>query len=190
MKPIMINKRIHTHFWDGLNIIRAGILGANDGIISVSGIVLGAAGAQMDSSTLFFSGVAGMIAGACSMAGGEYISVSTQRDIQRQKIQSESKETNVLIKSTDVLNPIHAALSSFFSFFLGSIIPLMAITFSSEKWRIINTIIAMIIALFLNGKISSLNSAISTKKVIIRNITVGVLTALLTFIIGIFFNVQ
>jgi len=66
----------HTLLADRLNIIRAGILGANDGIISVSGIVLGAMGASFSSSYLLVSGVAGMLAGACSMAGGEYISVS------------------------------------------------------------------------------------------------------------------
>ncbi|WP_334332424.1 VIT1/CCC1 transporter family protein [Companilactobacillus sp. HBUAS59544] len=191
MKQIIISKKKHTHFWDGLNVLRAGILGANDGIISVSGIVLGAAGAQMSSETLFLSGVAGMIAGACSMAGGEYISVSTQKDVQENKIRFQEKSNQIdatasktIIKSIDILNPIHAAISSFFSFFLGSIIPLMAITCSPANWRIVNTIIAMIIALFLNGQISASNSEIPARKVVVRNIVVGIITALLTYIIG------
>lgn len=95
MKRIAISKISRVRFWDSLNVLRAGILGANDGIISVSGIVLGAAGADMNNTTLFFSGLAGMIAGACSMAGGEYISVSAQRDVQRQKLAQQQSETKL-----------------------------------------------------------------------------------------------
>lgn len=77
-----------TALADRLNIIRAGILGANDGIISVSGIVLGAMGANFSSSYLLMSGLAGMLAGACSMAGGEYISVRAQHDIQKNTVEN------------------------------------------------------------------------------------------------------
>ncbi|MFD1417424.1 VIT1/CCC1 transporter family protein [Companilactobacillus keshanensis] len=66
-----------------LNIIRAGVLGANDGIISVAGIVLGVAGANQGQMALLIAGLSGMFAGAFSMAGGEYVSVSTQRDTQK-----------------------------------------------------------------------------------------------------------
>lgn len=59
--------------------MRADILGANDGIISISGIVLGATGANLDNRSLLITGISGMLAGAYSMAGGEWISVSTQR---------------------------------------------------------------------------------------------------------------
>lgn len=66
-----------------LNVIRAGVLGANDGIISVAGIVLGVAGANQGQLALLIAGLSGMFAGAFSMAGGEYVSVSTQRDTQK-----------------------------------------------------------------------------------------------------------
>ncbi|HVK46057.1 MAG TPA: VIT1/CCC1 transporter family protein, partial [Micropruina sp.] len=59
-----------------LNWLRAGVLGANDGIVSTAGLVVGVAGATSDSVALFIAGVAGMVAGALSMAGGEYVSVS------------------------------------------------------------------------------------------------------------------
>ncbi|WP_246005648.1 VIT1/CCC1 transporter family protein [Companilactobacillus insicii] len=85
MKKIIKRSFFRNHFWDRLNVLRAGILGANDGIISVSGIVLGAAGANFDNSTLLITGVSGMLAGACSMAGGEWMSVSTQHDVQEKK---------------------------------------------------------------------------------------------------------
>lgn len=66
-----------------LNWLRAGVLGANDGIVSTAGLVFGVAGATSDSVALFIAGIAGLVAGALSMAGGEYVSVSTQRDAER-----------------------------------------------------------------------------------------------------------
>lgn len=66
-----------------LNWLRAGVLGANDGIVSVAGLVMGVAGATTDNFALLVAGLAGLIAGALSMAGGEYVSVSSQRDAER-----------------------------------------------------------------------------------------------------------
>ncbi len=63
-----------------LNWLRAGVLGANDGIVSVAGIVVGVAGATADRGPIFTAGLAGLVAGAVSMALGEYVSVSSQRD--------------------------------------------------------------------------------------------------------------
>ncbi|MEO6955511.1 MAG: VIT family protein [Antricoccus sp.] len=75
-----------------LNWLRAGVLGANDGILSVSGLVVGVAGATTRSGTLLTVGVAGLVAGAISMALGEYVSVSTQRDAQHALIEKEKGE--------------------------------------------------------------------------------------------------
>ncbi|MDR0285610.1 MAG: VIT family protein [Propionibacteriaceae bacterium] len=65
-----------------LNWLRAGVLGANDGIVSIAGIVMGVAGATSSSSALLIAGLAGLVAGALSMAGGEYASVSSQKDTE------------------------------------------------------------------------------------------------------------
>lgn len=75
-----------------LNILRAGVLGANDGIISVAGVILGMAGASQSKYYLVLAGLAGMFAGAFSMAGGEYVSVSAQRETQKSVIQSAAKK--------------------------------------------------------------------------------------------------
>lgn len=77
---------------DKLNALRAGVLGANDGIMSTAGLVLGVAGATTDSMVIFISGLAGLVAGALSMAGGEYVSVSTQRDTEKALIAKEKWE--------------------------------------------------------------------------------------------------
>lgn len=75
-----------------LNWLRAAVLGANDGIVSVAGLVVGVAGATTDRSVLLTAGVAGLVAGALSMAAGEFVSVSTQRDTQRALLDTERRE--------------------------------------------------------------------------------------------------
>jgi VIT1/CCC1 family predicted Fe2+/Mn2+ transporter len=75
-----------------LNWLRAGVLGANDGIVSTAGIVMGVAGATSDSGTIAIAGVAGLTAGALSMGAGEYVSVSTQRDSEEGLLAKERRE--------------------------------------------------------------------------------------------------
>jgi VIT1/CCC1 family predicted Fe2+/Mn2+ transporter len=74
-----------------LNWLRAAVLGANDGIVSVAGIVLGVAGATDNRNAIFTAGLAGLVAGALSMAAGEYISVSSQRDTEESFIDQERR---------------------------------------------------------------------------------------------------
>jgi len=75
-----------------LNWLRAGVLGANDGIVSVAGIVIGVAAATIDRGPIFAAGIAGLAAGALSMALGEYVSVSTQRDTEQALLAKERRE--------------------------------------------------------------------------------------------------
>lgn len=75
-----------------LNWLRAGVLGANDGIVSVAAIVVGVAGATSAVAPILTAGAAGLIGGAISMALGEYVSVSSQRDSQRALISKERRE--------------------------------------------------------------------------------------------------
>ena len=70
-------------FGSRLNWLRAGVLGANDGIVSVAGLVVGVAGVTTERGPLFTAGIAGLVAGAVSMALGEYVSVSSQRESKR-----------------------------------------------------------------------------------------------------------
>jgi VIT1/CCC1 family predicted Fe2+/Mn2+ transporter len=75
-----------------LNWLRAAVLGANDGIVSVAGIVIGVAGATTARGPVFTAGLAGLVAGAVSMALGEYVSVSSQSDSERAQITQEKRE--------------------------------------------------------------------------------------------------
>ena len=74
------------------NKLRAGVLGANDGIVSVAGLVLGVAAATVQRAPILTAGLAGLVAGAMSMAVGEYVSVSTQRDTERALLDKEREE--------------------------------------------------------------------------------------------------
>ncbi|MGW2639685.1 VIT1/CCC1 transporter family protein [Streptomyces sp. NPDC001348] len=75
-----------------LNWLRAAVLGANDGIVSTAGLVVGVAGATDSRAALLTAGLAGLLAGSMSMAAGEYVSVSTQRDSERAALAVERRE--------------------------------------------------------------------------------------------------
>lgn len=75
-----------------LNWLRAGVLGANDGIVSTSSIIFGVAGASASHATLVLAGIAAIAAGAMSMAVGEYVSVSSQRDLENAELAQERRQ--------------------------------------------------------------------------------------------------
>lgn len=77
---------------DRMNWLRAGVLGANDGIVSTASLVVGVAGATTDKAQILVAGLAGLFAGAMSMASGEYVSVSSQRDAERALLAKERQE--------------------------------------------------------------------------------------------------
>ncbi len=96
--------RVGTHEWydtvgdvgDRLNWLRAAVLGANDGIVSMAGILIGVAGARASHGALLTAGIAGLSAGAMSMAVGEYVSVSAQRDTEHAILALERRELEEL----------------------------------------------------------------------------------------------
>jgi VIT1/CCC1 family predicted Fe2+/Mn2+ transporter len=75
-----------------LNWLRAAVLGANDGVVSTAGLVVGVAGATSSSTAILTAGLAGLFAGALAMASGEYVSVSSQRDSERALLRLERRE--------------------------------------------------------------------------------------------------
>lgn len=95
----MEEHKIDKNFSGRLNILRAGVLGANDGIISIAGVVIGVASATQDVWIIFLSGLAAVFAGAFSMAGGEYVSVSTQKDTEEAAV---ARERELLMKNPDI----------------------------------------------------------------------------------------
>ena len=174
--------------------LRAAVFGANDGLLSNSSLLLGIAGASSDPHIIILTGVAGLLAGACSMAAGEYISVRSQRELYEYQIELERNElelypeeeaaelaliyharglpqpeadklANLVITKPDSaldtlareelgLNPHYlgspwgAAYSSFFSFCVGAIIPLIPFLFLHTRWNLLILIGLTALALF------------------------------------------
>jgi VIT1/CCC1 family predicted Fe2+/Mn2+ transporter len=85
-------RHIEKHRTHRIGWLRAAVLGANDGIVSTASLVLGVAAAGASAKSILIAGVAGLVAGAMSMAAGEYVSVSSQSDTERADIEKERKE--------------------------------------------------------------------------------------------------
>lgn len=87
-----MNLDSENHFVNRSNWLRAAILGANDGILSTASIILGVAAAATTRESIVLAGIAGLVAGALSMAAGEYVSVSSQSDIETADLKREQQE--------------------------------------------------------------------------------------------------
>ncbi|MBA4744541.1 MAG: VIT family protein [Muricauda sp.] len=92
MKNLTLDNYLDSHYIHRSNWLRAAVLGANDGIISISSLAIGVATASSINEPVILATVAGLVAGAASMAAGEYVSVSSQTDIEKADIEREKKE--------------------------------------------------------------------------------------------------
>jgi VIT1/CCC1 family predicted Fe2+/Mn2+ transporter len=212
-----------------LNWLRAGVLGANDGIVSTAGLIFGVAGANADGNAIFIAGVAALVAGSISMAGGEYTSVSAQKDSEIAAIAKEKKElkenpeaelrelawfyeqkgmspklakqvaeelsakdalkahaeAELGISHNEHVSPTAAAISSFFAFAAGSLLPLLTATATPwENLRIPFTIVAVVASLGLTGFVAAKIGGAKPLRAIIRNVLVSLLTMGITYGIG------
>ncbi len=84
------------HFTNRSNWLRAAVLGANDGILSTTSLVIGVAAADTSRHAIVLAALAGLVAGACSMAAGEFVSVSSQTDIENSDLKREKKELETM----------------------------------------------------------------------------------------------
>jgi len=92
MAKLTIDNYLESHYIHRSNWLRAAVLGANDGIISISSLAIGITAANSSRDAILLATLAGLVAGALSMAAGEYVSVSSQTDIERSDIEREKKE--------------------------------------------------------------------------------------------------
>jgi VIT1/CCC1 family predicted Fe2+/Mn2+ transporter len=158
-----------------LNWLRAAVLGANDGVVSVAGVVMGVAGAGAGNVAILVAGVAALVAGAISMGGGEYVSVSAQRDTELGHGRDESKVSAA---------PWSAAFASLAAFTLGGAIPLIAITGPFGEFKIAMTVLSVFLALGITGFWAAKVGRASKRTSIIRNVTVSILTMSIAYGIG------
>lgn len=158
-----------------LNWLRAAVLGANDGIVSVAGVVIGIAAAGASQGAVLLAGVAAIVAGAVSMGGGEYISVSAQRDTEL---------AHGRHGKTITAHPWQAAWSSFVAFTAGAILPVLAILGPWEQYRIQVTSVAVIFALAASGIWAAYVGGHSVWRSVVRNVGVSLITISASWIIG------
>lgn len=217
-----------------LNWLRAGVLGANDGIVSTAGVVIGVAGATPNNVlAIATAGIAALVAGAFSMAGGEYVSVSTQRDTERALIAKERRELAEMpaeeleelaglyrerglspdlahqvaeeltakdalaahaevelgIDPDEYTSPWAAAVSSFISFTVGALVPLIMILLPFGEHRVWIAAVAVVLGLLLTGWISAALGGAPRGRAILRNVVMGSATMAATYAIGMLFGV-
>jgi len=158
-----------------LNWLRAAVLGANDGIVSVAGVVMGVAAAGVKPETILIAGIAAIVAGAISMGGGEFVSVSAQRDSEISHGRTQAQVN---------ARPWAAAWSSFIAFSAGAILPLIAITGPWEAIRIPLTVAAVITALAITGWWAAWAGKASILRSVIRNVAISFLTMGFSYAIG------
>jgi VIT1/CCC1 family predicted Fe2+/Mn2+ transporter len=96
MKPITIDNYLDNHFIKRSGWLRAAVLGANDGILSISSLAIGITAASTTRDPIVLATVAGLVAGALSMAAGEYVSVSSQTDTEKADIAREKQELETM----------------------------------------------------------------------------------------------
>ena len=173
----MADTTAYTRISSGtLNWLRAAVLGANDGIVSTSSIILGVAGATDARHTIFIAGLAGLVAGAFSMAVGEYVSVYSQRDAE------------VSQGEQNLTNPLAAAFASVVSFTIGGLIPLVAVLAAPRDIRIAVTFVAVVAALTLTGYASATIGRSSRIRAIVRIVVGGAAAMVLTYLVGSLFG--
>ena len=158
-----------------MNWLRAGVLGANDGIVSTAGLVVGVAGATSDRAVILTAGVAGLVAGALSMATGEL----TEKDAFAAHVDAE-----LGIDPDDLTNPWHAALASAIAFTVGALLPLLAIELPPPSARVPVTFVAVLVALALTGWISARLGSAGVARALRRNVLGGALAMAVTYGIG------
>lgn len=166
-----------------LNRLRAAVLGANDGIVSTSSVLMGVAGATNDMKTLFTAGMAALVAGALSMAVGEYVSVSSQRDAE--KVHHETQHPH---DEHEFTSPTQAAIASLIAFTIGGLIPFLAVIIAPGKTKIPVTVIAVVLALILTGYGSATVGGASRRRAVVRVVIGGLIAMAVTYYIGVLFG--
>ncbi|MCL6423299.1 VIT1/CCC1 transporter family protein [Brachybacterium sp. JHP9] len=162
-----------------LNQLRAAVLGANDGIVSVAAVVVGVAGATAQIGPILTAGAAAVIGGAVSMALGEYVSVSSQRDALLDR-----RAKGHAVDDEELVSAWAAAGASFAAFFIGAILPMAAILLPPASVRIPVTFAATLLALAITGAVAAGIGGGSKLRAAMRVVIGGALALAVTFLVG------
>ena len=207
-----IDDYLANHYIHRSNWLRAAVLGANDGILSTASIAIGVAAASTTREPILLATIAGLVAGALSMAAGEYVSVSSQTDIENGDIERERQELEQMpemelqrladdalgahvrdelgINEISQANPIQAALASGAAFTLGGALPLIVTLFlplHNMEYYLYGSATLFLIIL---GGVAAKTGGSSILKPIIRITFWGTVAMGLTALVGYLFGVN
>jgi vacuolar iron transporter family protein len=169
------------------NNLRAAVLGANDGLSSNFCLMMGVAGAGASTTTILLTGIAGLVSGACSMALGEWLSVTNARELALSQTDRAMGATAAEGTHPDVTSAGDAASAALFSallFGLGALVPLLPFCVLRGALRIPGTIVLSLGALFLIGLATSLFNARSPLFSGLRQLIIGTAAATVTYLVG------
>ncbi|CAN1137728.1 Vacuolar iron transporter homolog 4 [Linum perenne] len=159
--------------------LRAAVLGANDGLVSTASLMMGVGAVKQDVKAMILTGFAGLVAGACSMAIGEFVSVYSQYDIEVAQMKRDKEEE---VEKESLPNPVQAAAASGLAFSIGAMVPLLAASFIKEyKVRLGVMFGAVTLALVLFGWIGAVLGKAPVVKSSMRVLIGGWVAMALTF---------
>ncbi|KAK8613505.1 hypothetical protein V6N13_101264 [Hibiscus sabdariffa] len=163
--------------------LRAAVLGANDGLVSVASLMMGVASVKEDTRAVIVAGFAGLVAGACSMAIGEYVSVCTQRDVEVAQMRREKRKGAPEGGNDEKLpNPAQAAVASALAFAVGAVLPLLAAAFIRQhKLRIAVVVSVASVGLVVFGVVGALLGGTPVAKSTARVLVGGWMAMATTF---------
>ncbi|KAE8665039.1 Vacuolar iron transporter-like protein 2 [Hibiscus syriacus] len=174
--------------------LRAAVLGANDGLVSTASLMMGVGAVKQDIKAMILTGFAGLVAGACSMAIGEFVSVYSQLDIElaqmkRDNQQDENRETSDEEEEKgkegekeSLPNPLQASAASALAFSVGAMVPLLAASFIKDyKVRVGAVIGAASLALLVFGWLGAVLGKAPTVRSAVRVLVGGWLAMAITF---------
>ncbi|KAI3774537.1 hypothetical protein L1987_49095 [Smallanthus sonchifolius] len=165
--------------------LRAAVLGATDGLVSVASLMMGVGAVKHDVRAMILTGFAGLVAGACSMAIGEFVSVYSQRDVEvaQMKRDRRSAGNNDQESEKEALpNPIQAAAASAFAFMLGAIMPLLSAAFIVDHKVRLGVVVATVsLALVVFGWIGAFLGRTPVMKSCLRVLVGGWMAMAITF---------
>ncbi|KAI4352969.1 hypothetical protein L6164_007170 [Bauhinia variegata] len=169
--------------------LRAAILGANDGLVSTASLMMGVGAVRQDIKAMILSGFAGLVAGACSMAIGEFVSVYSQLDIEvaQMKRDKESGNERGIEEEDDeekesLPNPLQAAAASALAFSVGAMVPLLAASFIREyKVRLGVMFLAVTLTLMVFGWLGAVLGRAPVLRSSLRVLLGGWLAMAITF---------
>jgi vacuolar iron transporter family protein len=163
-----------THLSGRAGWLRAAVLGSNDAIVSTASLMIGVAASEASTQAIFTAGIAGLFAGAMSMAAGEYVSVSSQRDAERAGEVAAEQQSN----------PWHAAFASLGAFVVGGLVPLLVALLPWGSAIVPAVFVAVLLALVVTGAVSARFGRSPVAPAVRRNVIGGSVAMVVTYAIG------